>query len=311
MGGHSGPGTPPRPLEANEPGAALRWRVLVDEPLPGAANMARDHALAASAEPGRGTVRFYRWDRATLSFGRNEPVTVRYRELLRRRPEMGAVRRPTGGRAVIHDEELTYSIVLPVRALGGLRGAYDRINEGLVEGLRRLGVDARSDLGPVLPLRAGPCFMGPAGGEVVVAGRKLVGSAQVRIGDAVLQHGSLLLAQDQSPLLVGSEGAGGPLRPSSVVRRGQPQDGAGIGLGRAKSGNNGLPGPSASAPGPVTLRELLGEVPPWDQLVRAMKLGFARVLGGTWEEGSMTDSEVTLAKRLENRYGSSAWTWRR
>ena len=279
----------PRAPTAN---GSLSWRVLVDEALPGAANMARDHALAASVRPGEGTVRFYRWELATLSFGRNEPVTVGYRELLRRHPEMGAVRRPTGGRAVIHDRELTYSVVLPARAFGGLRLAYRKINEGLLEGLRRLGVDASGASGRALPPDAGPCFVEPAEGEVVVAGRKLVGSAQARIGGAVLQHGSLLLVADQSPLMVGA--------------------------GRERGGGNGgawrVTGDEpveARGGRPVTLAEVLGEIPPWNRLVQAFSLGFARVFGGTWHGGAMTERERTLAHELELRYGSRKWTWRR
>lgn len=226
-------------------------------------------------------MRFYRWAPATLSFGRNEPVTVGYRELLRHRPELGVVRRPTGGRAVIHDRELTYAVVFPARAMGGLRDAYGRINSGLADGLRQLGVDARRAPGDPVPAGpgAGPCFHGAEAGEVVVKGRKLVGSAQARIGNAVLQHGSLLVEADQSPLVRASNGSTGSPRPG------------------------GLP--------PATLAELLDSVPPWDALVRALGRGLARALGGDWEEDTLTDAEADMAEGLETRYGSHEWTWRR
>lgn len=253
--------------------------------------MARDHALAASSAKGTGAVRFYRWAPATLSFGRNEPVTVGYRELLRQQPELGVVRRPTGGRAVIHDRELTYAVVFPARAMGGLREAYGRINAGLADGLRQLGVDARRAPGDPAPAGpgAGPCFLGSAAGEVVVGGRKLVGSAQARIGNAVLQHGSLLLEADQSPLVHGL---------GVADTNGRPSNGSG---GPPRSG--GRP--------PVTLAGLLDAVPPWDALVRALSRGLAGALGGDWEEGALTDEEAALAEGLENRYGSHEWTWRR
>lgn len=236
-------------------------------------------------------MRFYRWAPATLSFGRNEPVTVGYRELLRRRPELGVVRRPTGGRAVIHDRELTYAVVFPARAMGGLRDAYGRINAGLADGLRQLGVDARRAPGDPAPAGpgAGPCFLGSAAGEVVVEGRKLVGSAQARIGNAVLQHGSLLVKADQSPLVHGLGAADGNGRPSNG------------GAGSARPA--GLP--------PATLAELLDSVPPWDALVQALGRGLARALGGDWEEGALTDEEAVLAEELETRYHSHEWTWRR
>ena len=253
----------------------------MDEALPGTTNMARDHALAVLAPPGRGTVRFYRWEAATLSFGRNEPVTVGYRKLLRHRPRMGVVRRPTGGRAVIHDREFTYSVVLPAHAFGGLRLTYRRINQGLVRGLRRLGVDAGGAAGrPVAP-DAGPCFFEAAEGEVVVRERKLVGSALARMGDAILQHGSLLLVTDQSAL---NAGAGAAM----------------------------AAGPTAGAgAGPVTLAEVLGDVPPWELLVDAMSRGFAEEFGGSWARGEMTPEETAMAEKLETRYGSRRWTWRR
>ena len=279
------PDSEPAPLRSAADGP-LSWRVLVDEPLPGAVNMARDHALAARARPGAGTLRFYRWRPATLSFGRNEPVADRYRELLRRRPAMGAVRRPTGGRAVLHDREMTYSAVLPARAAGGLRPAYRRINEALVVGLRRLGVDAARAAGRARNPGSGPCFLQPAEGEVVVGERKLVGSAQARIGGAFLQHGSLLLATNQRALF--------------ADRRGGP---------RGPKGNGG--GAANGPRGPVTLAELLGEVPPWKRLVTALAAGFEHVFGGRWHRGSMTGGELELAAKLEMRYGSREWTWRR
>ena len=285
--------------------SSREWRVIVDPALAGAANMARDHALAAALRPGTGTVRFYRWRAATLSLGRNEPVTVRYRELLRDRPEMEVVRRPTGGRAVIHDRELTYAVGLPARAFGGPRRAYRRVSAGLVQGLRHLGVPASMAGGRSLPPDAGPCFREPAAGEVVVGGRKIVGSAQVRIGDALLQHGSLLLVADQEPLLArvgtgtGAERAAG-WRP-------EPE-----GRGAGEGWRGGVHAEAAvAAAGPVTLAEVLPEVPAWDRLVEALAGALAETLGGRWGRGEMTAEETRLAVELEGRYHSREWTWRR
>lgn len=279
-----------------------RWRVLVDPPAAGAVNMARDHALAEACAPGTGTLRFYRWDPPTLSFGRNEPVTVGYREILRGRRELGVVRRPTGGRAVIHDRELTYSIVFPARALGGLREAYAKINEGLVHGLRLLGVDARSaEGGDETPApNAGPCFLGPVDGEVVVAGRKLVGSAQARVGSAVLQHGSLLLTADQSLLLALGGGERG-----ERGQRGERGEHRERGEWRERRERN------ERRERPVTLVELLDVLPSWEEMVGALRDGFERSLGGVWEAGVLSDAEAVLAEGLERRYRSREWTWRR
>ena len=293
---------------------SLSWRVLVDEPLTGAANMARDHALAAGFRAGSGTLRLYRWTPATLSLGRNEPFTVGYREFLRERPDIDVVRRPTGGRAVLHDRELTYCVVLPARAFGGPRRAYRRINEALVEGLRRLGADARVAGGRSLPPDAGPCFLEPAEGEVVVAGRKVVGSAQARIGSAVLQHGSILLWADQTPLFARAVLAGaGASAGGTVAPHGVSGDDAWSGaIHRDAAGAYQAHGGRAPDPArPVTLAEVLGKVPAWPRLVEEFSAGFARTLGGSWSPGSMTEHEGALAAGFESRYASRAWTWRR
>ena len=293
----------------------LSWRVLVDEPLAGAANMARDHALAAGLGAGTGTLRFYRWIPATLSLGRNEPFTVGYREFLRERPDIEVVRRPTGGRAVLHDRELTYAVVLPARAFGGPRRAYRKINEALVEGLCGLGADARVAGGRALPPDAGPCFLEPGEGEVVVAGRKVVGSAQVRIGNALLQHGSLLLLADQSPLfarlaLAGAAGASAreTAAPHGISggdywKESNDRDGA------STCNARGVSAPDSARP--ITLAEALGEVPAWPRLVEALTAGFVQTLGGTWSPGRMNEREAELAASFESRYASRAWTWRR
>lgn len=279
----------------------LDWRILVDGAHSGTANMARDHALAAELRPGTATVRFYRWKPATLSLGRNEPFNTSYRGFLRARPEIGVVRRPTGGRAVLHDGELTYSVAVPVRAFGGPRRAYGRINEGLVDGLRRLGVNASAASGRALPPGAGPCFLEPVDGEVMIDGRKIVGSAQVRIGQAVLQHGSLLLVANQSSLLAGAETAG--------VNGDDHSHGVAGTEVRNQNDNRG----NGLAPGlhSITLEEVLGEVPPWSRLVKAFSRGLSGTLGGCWAEGRMTEREEVLATDYERKYGSREWTLRR
>lgn len=187
------------------PGSAVRvsaetcWRQLPYEVRSGARNMALDHALAASV--GDAVLRLYGWTRPTLSLGRNEPASAYPVDELRA-SGVDVVRRPTGGRAVLHDRELTYAVIVPARALGGARATHLRIHEALARALCRLGApaDVVGDGGRALAPDAGPCFQVPAAGEVVVRGRKIVGSAQARIGGALLQHGSILLDGDQGAL---------------------------------------------------------------------------------------------------------------
>jgi lipoate-protein ligase A len=161
--------------------------------------MAFDDALLADAErTGRPTLRLYRWSPPCLSFGRNEPARSRYDRAAIERRGLDVVRRPTGGRAVWHDAEVTYAVTASVTAFGTLAESYRAIHARLAAALRALGAPA--ELAPprrASHLGAGPCFAAPAGGEVVVAGRKLIGSAQVRRGTAFLQHGSILLDGSQ------------------------------------------------------------------------------------------------------------------
>jgi lipoate-protein ligase A len=160
--------------------------------------MARDHALALALPAGAAVLRLDGWERPTLSLGRNEPTRSDAGARARERG-LDVVRRPTGGRAVVHWRELTYAVALPAKGLGGPRSAYEWINERIAAALAGLGVAAEiaDSSGRTPPVSAGPCFAGPAAGEVVAGGRKLVGSAQLRLGGTILQHGSILLGDDQ------------------------------------------------------------------------------------------------------------------
>jgi len=234
--------------------------------------MACDHALAECLQPGEGVVRLYGWSVATVSFGKNERA-VR----LAGEHEVDYVRRPTGGRAVLHADEVTYSVVAPVDAFGGLREAYVRINRALAAALRALGADVEvvgdgggAMTGRALPPDAGPCFQAPAAGEIVSRGRKLVGSAQARFERVLLQPGSILLQGSQRPLAPRAEGVE-----------------------------------------PITLRELLGPVSAEevsDVMAESLRVAF----GGAWIDGQYHEWEREAADELvARRYRQDAWTWRR
>ena len=163
--------------------------------------MARDEAMleAADAE-GLCILRLYAWNPATLSFGRHEPATRRYDRRAIARQGIVTVRRPTGGRAVWHDREVTYAVAAPVKYFGTLPYTYVELHKMIAAALRTIGADVRLATAQprAMPVGAGACFASPAGGEVLLQdGRKLVGSAQVRAGDAFLQHGSILLEGGQ------------------------------------------------------------------------------------------------------------------
>src|SRR5207249_7259987 len=181
-----------------------RWELLVDPGgRPGAENMAIDAGLLARADrTGSAFLRLYRFQPPCLSLGRNEPAAARYDRAAIARRGLDVVRRPTGGGAVWHEHEVTYAVTAPIATFGGLRAAYHAIHARLAAALRSLGAGTALALDRPRPPstaldRAGPCFATPARGEVLLGGRKLVGSAQVREGRAFLQHGSILLAGSQ------------------------------------------------------------------------------------------------------------------
>lgn len=178
----------------------MDWEVLIDAVgQSGPTNMAIDQSLLEEAErTQRAFLRLYRWDPPCLSFGRNEPALTRYDRAEIERRGIPVVRRPTGGRAVWHDGEVTYAVAAPVAAFGTLPQAYRCIHERIAGALRTLGV-AVSVAPAVRPaaIGAGACFASAVGGEVVAGDRKIVGSAQVKAGDAFLQHGSILLDGSQ------------------------------------------------------------------------------------------------------------------
>ena len=164
--------------------------------------MALDHALLESVQAGSAPIlRFYRWSAPTLSFGRNQPACGKYPK----DDDIAKVRRPTGGMAVLHHREITYSVAIPARTLGGPRRTYQAINKALKHGLRELGVEA--SFAPFAKRAAHvtiqPCFADAAEGELVANGRNLVGSAQRYERGALLQHGSILLSNDQPAGAIG------------------------------------------------------------------------------------------------------------
>lgn len=177
-------------------------RLLIDPPGPGAWNMAVDELLLEwSAEGGCCCWRFYLWDRPTLSLG----YFQRYEDRLQHLPsrECPVVRRLTGGGAIVHDAELTYSLVVPAgHPLAARRNLlYETIHTSLIAVLAELGVAATLYRPPGDPQhRPQPllCFQRRAPGDVVVGPIKIAGSAQRRRRGAVLQHGSLLLGRSKA-----------------------------------------------------------------------------------------------------------------
>jgi lipoate-protein ligase A len=178
-----------------------KWRLLSVPPRSGAENMARDVVLMNRArKTGEIIFSVYGWSEPTLSLGRNQRAKGCYDLDRMRAMGVSVVRRPTGGRALLHHREVTYSVTAPLDEGNGLRDSYERINRILLSGLQQLGVHASvaDPKGPAALPNDVPCFATPARGELVSDGRKLVGSAQWRDDNVLLQHGSILIEDDQS-----------------------------------------------------------------------------------------------------------------
>jgi lipoate-protein ligase A len=244
-----------------------------------AVNFARDDVLLARARvTGEELIRLYGWQEPAISFGRNERVDGRFARDRARAAGLDVARRQTGGRALLHHRELTYAIAGPTTVDDTLRATYVRLNSILAGALRRLGVAAEvTTESPALPDGA-PCFAIPSPGELVVAGRKLVASAQWREASAFLQHGSILIDDDQ------------PL------------------LGQAVDDAYTLP----PVPPPATLRSLLAHVPSLEDLAGALAAVITEATGTApgriAPDALLGDADVRV--RAEH-YRDPAWTWRR
>lgn len=288
----------------------MPWRFLDDPPQSAAMNMAIDEAIAMAFSRGEvlPTIRFYGWDVPSLSIGSFQKLDSDLTELMAPLPW---VRRMTGGRALLHDREVTYSVVaglLNPLFSGGLKGTFQSISEGLMRGLKRLGVDAeihvpqglqpsqgtRPQQGtrPILvcqgerPPRSdgspcgarGPrrgetspfCFESTSWYEITVNQKKLIGSAQRRWPTHFLQQGSLVIEQNHH--------ADKRLAPKNQT----------------------------------TLSEILSPVPGEEEIRTALKEGFKEALSIELIAGVLTDQEKIDADRLvDQKYGHSDWNCHR
>lgn len=177
------------------------WRLITDPPLDGRLNMAIDEAMLMAADSGLSeapTLRLYEWREAAVSIGYLQSASFFSAAGL------PVVRRITGGRAVLHGSDLTYSIVLdsshPLFSQGVL-GAYKAISRCIAQALKELGVDAGfARQGSKPDARSEACFYVPSRQEVLVGGKKIAGSAQRRLKNALLLHGSIMLTIDEALL---------------------------------------------------------------------------------------------------------------
>jgi lipoate-protein ligase A len=267
------------------------WRLILSPVADGAANMAMDEAILESVTAGTAppTLRLYAWQPACLSIGYAQPVGE-VDEARLRSQGWGLVRRPTGGRAILHIDELTYAVVAPSsnRHLeGGVLASYRHLSQGLIAGLQNLGLEPEvRDADPVSEeQRVDPvCFEVPSAYEITVAGRKLIGSAQLRRQGGVLQHGSMPLTGDIGRICLALSFPDEATRLARIDRL------------RSRA---------------CTIEGLLGHEVEWGEAAGALRLGFCEALGLWFEESEISEAEARRAAELvPERYAHPSWTGR-
>lgn len=181
----------------------MNWRLINNGFNSGKFNMAYDMQLANNCKPGAATLRLYRWKPYCISLGANQGFDAIDLEKTTK-DNIDIVKRPTGGRAILHSEELTYSVVLPIDSGSSAKNIYSDINKALSEGLSLYNNKLKSvELEKSQPdfrefykeEQSAACFAVPAKNELKFDGKKLVGSAQRKLGKVILQHGSILCGE--------------------------------------------------------------------------------------------------------------------
>ncbi len=269
------------------------WRLILSGALPGALNMALDEVFLEAVRQGHSApvVRFYQWERPTLSLGYAQSAARAVNTDFCRDKGIAVVRRITGGRSVLHDRELTYAVISPERNAifpGGIRGNYRVIAEVLRDAFLRFGIPAHLASGRekapvgVGDYRHNVCFCSPSLYELTVAGCKVAGSAQTRRHGCFLQHGSL-------PLEMDAELLSGALRTSGSP----PVTEQAVDLTDSVGWLNRFTAAGVSAP----------------ELQRAIQEVMEESWGIRLERGEVTAEEMAAAVDLQHdKYENAAWT---
>jgi lipoyl(octanoyl) transferase len=267
-----------------------QWRLIYDYPASGAENMAVDEAILAAVgeQQALPTLRLYRWEPFCLSMGYGQ----RFSEVdVNRLEHLGwdLVRRPTGGKAILHGDELTYSVALPgddELAQGDVVESYRRISQALMIALRLIGLEPQSEVQEKGTQGQGPvCFEVPSHYEITAGGKKLIGSAQVRRRNGILQHGTLPLYGDITRICE-------CLHYEDELQREQARQKV-----RERA---------------TTLEAALGQRREYDEVAQAMIEGFARAFDVEFNQSELTAFENQQAEQfLYQVYATPEWTAKR
>ncbi len=266
------------------------WRLLTTPPSRGAWNMAADEVILEQVGAGTSipTLRLYAWKPACLSLGRAQPFSdVDSARLVSRGWE--TVRRLTGGRAILHVDELTYSVIAPQdepRVAGSILESYNRLAGALMRAVHDLGLPVEMKEGKADPGgTSNPvCFEVPSTYEITVHGKKLIGSAQARRKEAVLQHGSLPLHGDLTRIVQALAFQDEAAREHAAKRL----------LERA-----------------TTVESVLGKVVNWETAAKAFTNAFEAELGIELESRGMSETEISRTDELlREKYDHPEWNER-
>lgn len=267
------------------------WRLINHPPAKGSWNMAVDEAILEAIFTGEAlpTLRLYAWQPACLSLGHAQAFSEVNTEQVKANG-WDIVRRPTGGRAILHVDELTYSVIVPLsepRVRGGVLESYLRLSEALLEALRLLGLNPQANQQPSNQNSKTPnpvCFEVPSNYEITVNGKKLIGSAQARRKDGLLQHGALPLYGDLTRII---DALNFP-DPAAVEKAKERL------LAHA-----------------TTVESELGSAITWEQASQAFQDAFSQALNLDLEPADLTEKELARAKELVNeKYAHPTWTER-
>lgn len=266
------------------------WRLIITPSAHGAWNMAVDEAMLEHVERGEvlPTLRLYAWIPPCLSLGRAQPFTdVDMPRLQAHGWEV--VRRMTGGRAILHTDELTYSVTGPAdepNLAGTVLESYNRLASALLAAVQDLSLPVEMKEGKAENTEApNPvCFEVPSTYEITVVGKKLIGSAQARRKEGVLQHGSLPLTGDLTRICQALVFPDEAAREKAMQRL----------LERA-----------------TTVESVLGREVAWETAVQAFVQAFEAQLGLNLEVGELSQAESSRAEELvREKYAHPSWTER-
>ncbi|WP_160203675.1 biotin/lipoate A/B protein ligase family protein [Priestia megaterium] len=274
-----------------------KWRFIDSNNRSPYYNMALDEALLEWHSKGEipPTIRFYGWNPPTLSIGYFQKAEKEINFDKVKELGLGFVRRPTGGRGVLHDEELTYSVIVSEEYPNmpkTVTEAYRVISEGLLEGFRSLGLEAyfaiprsEEEKNSLKNPRSSVCFDAPSWYELVVEGRKIAGSAQTRQKGVILQHGSILLEIDEDKLF-------------SVFN--YPNDRVKERMQRAFRSKA------------VAINAIAGRKISIEEAKKAFYKGFASSLDIDLEPYTLSEEEEAYVEELaRTKYGSDEWNFKR